>query len=190
MDRREEDELCCFFDDKSDFFFASSFSIVALGHIFFFLLLHLFLAPPPPLLLPLPSHTMTSSSKNKAPADAQSDLFSVRLFPLLAEEIKEGDGATLSVEFPSVPGDKEKVDEEGNKVYEEAIFHGGFERGDRLPLEVASRLGSPSFSIKGVGGERGSPVGSAPSSVFAVACVDPDAPGGVGGSNANGERGF
>ena len=124
----------------------------------------------------------------KQPADAQTDLASAKLIPLLTDSIHGGDGASLSLEFPSVPGDKEKVDEHGNRVYEEALFHGGFDCGDSLPLEVASRLESPRYFIKGIGGERGSPGGAAASSVFAIACVDPDAPGGVGGSSANGEK--
>lgn len=145
-----------------------------------------------------PNENMTTSpaksSPNKAAAaaaDAQTDLASARLIPLLCDSIKTSgsDAAKLSVEFPSVPGDKEKVDETGERVYEEALFHGGFDRGDRLPLEVASRLEGPSYKISGgVGGERGSPGGAAASSVFAIACVDPDAPGGVKGSSANGMR--
>lgn len=133
--------------------------------------------------------TSPAKSQPKAAADAQRDLASARLIPLLVDSVKvSGDAgaARLSVEFPSVPGDREKVDERGQRVYEEALFHGGFDRGDRLPLEVASRLEGPTYSISGgVGGERGSPGGAAASSVFAIACVDPDAPGGVKGSSAN-----
>lgn len=131
-----------------------------------------------------------ASSRKKSSADAQTDLASVKLIPLLSDSIKANDGASLSLEFPSVAGDKEKVDEQGQRVYEEALFHGGFDRGDRLSLVVASRLEAPSYFIKGgVGGERGSPGGAAASSVFSIACVDPDAPGGVWGSSANGKEG-
>ena len=142
-----------------------------------------------------PSPASSSPAQAQQPAaaaDAQTDLAAAKLIPLLCDSIAPAggkDAANLLVEFPSVAGDKEKVDERGERVYEEALFHGGFARGDSLPLEVASRLGAPSYSIKGgVGGERGSPGGAAASSVFAIACVDPDAPGGVKGSSANGEK--
>lgn len=117
---------------------------------------------------------------SKPAADPTTDLASARLVPLLADKIT-GD-AKLTVEFPSVAGDKEAVNEKGEKVFEDAIFHGTFDRGDRLPLyEVASRLGAPSYSISGVGGGGG----GKGSNVFAVAVVDPDAPGGVGGSSSS-----
>ena len=132
--------------------------------------------------------TFPAPPSKKIPADAAAALASEKLIPLLADSVGSSSarGPSLVVEFPSVPGDKERIDERGNRVYEEAIFHGGFDRGDRLPLvEVASRLGPPGYSVRGgVGGERGS-AGSSPSSVFSIACVDPDAPGGVGGSSAN-----
>ena len=142
---------------------------------------------------PNKKRAMTTSPKKSSPqaaaADAQTDLASARLIPLLCDSVKatgEADAARLSLEFPSVAGDRDKVDERGERVYEEALFRGGFDRGDRLPLEVASSLGSPAYSISGgVGGGRGSPGGAAASSVFAIACVDPDAPGGVRGSSAN-----
>ena len=72
-------------------------------------------------------------------ADAATDLASARLIPLLADSIESGDAA-LSVELPSVPGDKEEIDEQGQKVYEEAICRGGEGGGRGISLAATACL--------------------------------------------------